>query len=110
MTLDYNAILLIVFGIAALIMFVAFLLSRKYVAKKESGKSTSDMNSVQSPSGKEASASYSKDDVFNFMEFDKIQDNMIIQQNSEKYTAVIKCKGINYNLMSEVEQLAVEGL
>ena len=42
------------------------------------------------------------------MEFDKVQDNMIIQQNGEKYTAVIKCKGINYSLMSEVEQLSVE--
>ena len=42
------------------------------------------------------------------MEFDKIQDNMIISKKGEKYTAVIKCKGINYNLMSDVEQLSVE--
>lgn len=49
-----------------------------------------------------------KEDIFKFMEFEKIQDDMIISQNGNKCTAVIKCKGINYNLMSEVEQLSVE--
>ena len=33
---------------------------------------------------------------------------MIIQQNGEKYTAVIKCKGINYALsMAKVEDIIV---
>lgn len=49
-----------------------------------------------------------KDDVFNFMEFDRILDGMIVQNKGTKYTMAIKCKGINYDLMSEVEQLAVE--
>lgn len=57
---------------------------------------------------KNPNANVNKEDIFNFMEFDKIQDNMIVSKKGEKYTAVIKCKGINYNLMSEVEQLAVE--
>lgn len=57
---------------------------------------------------KNSKNSVNKEDIFNFMEFDKIQDNMIISKKGEKYTAVIKCKGINYNLMSDVEQLAVE--
>lgn len=57
---------------------------------------------------KNPNANLNKDDIFNFMEFDRIKDNMIISKKGEKYTAVIKCKGINYNLMSEVEQLAVE--
>lgn len=47
-------------------------------------------------------------DMFDFMEFDKISDNMIIQNNGKRYTMVIQCKGINYDLMSEVEQMAVE--
>jgi len=47
-------------------------------------------------------------DIFNFMEFDKIADNMILQEKGNKFTMVIQCKGINYDLMSEVEQMAIE--
>ncbi|MDD2375859.1 MAG: hypothetical protein PHD15_01210 [Clostridia bacterium] len=47
-------------------------------------------------------------DMFNFIEFNKIVDDMIIQEKESKYTMVIQCKGINYDLMSEIEQLAVE--
>lgn len=42
------------------------------------------------------------------MEFDKILDDMIVQDKENRFTMAIKCKGINYDLMSEVEQLAVE--
>ena len=55
--------------------------------------------------GKEAVA---RDDIFKFMEFDRILDDMIVQKNGTRFTKAIKCKGINYDLMSEVEQLAVE--
>lgn len=47
-------------------------------------------------------------DIFEFMEFDRIVDNMILQENEKKYTMIIQCKGINYDLMSEIEQMAVE--
>ena len=47
-------------------------------------------------------------DIFDFMEFDKIEDDMIIQNGDSRFTMVIQCKGINYDLMSDVEQLAVE--
>lgn len=47
-------------------------------------------------------------DVSEFMEFDRIVDNMILQENERKYTMIIQCKGINYDLMSEIEQMAVE--
>ncbi|MBQ8379680.1 MAG: hypothetical protein IJX34_02570 [Clostridia bacterium] len=47
-------------------------------------------------------------DVFDFMEFDSVEDDMIIQNSGNRYTMVIQCKGINYDLMSDIEQLAVE--
>lgn len=47
-------------------------------------------------------------DIADFMEFDKIADNMIVQNGGKRYTMVVQCKGINYDLMSEVEQMAVE--
>ena len=42
------------------------------------------------------------------MDFDKIEDNMIVQNNKTKYLMAIECEGINYDLMSEVEKTAVE--
>ena len=47
-------------------------------------------------------------DMFDFMEFDRIADNMIIQNKESRFTMVIQCKGINYDLMSDVEQMSVE--
>lgn len=47
-------------------------------------------------------------DMFKFIEFEKIVDDMILQEKENKYTMVVQCKGINYDLMSEVEQIAVE--
>ncbi len=51
---------------------------------------------------------YSKQSILNFMEFDKIQDNMIIQKNGLKYLMVLQCQGINYDLMSVEEKNGVE--
>lgn len=65
-----------------------------------------DETSNKSPS-KEADL-YPKEDLSKFMEFDKIEDDMIVQENGEKYVMVLKCQGINYDLMSETEMLAVE--
>ena len=42
------------------------------------------------------------------MQFDKIEDNMIVQDNGQRYLMVIECEGVNYDLMSQVEKTAVE--
>ena len=57
--------------------------------------------------GKEATE-YTKESIFSFMEFDGIEDNMIIQKDGKKYLMVIECQGINYDLMSGVEKTSVE--
>lgn len=51
---------------------------------------------------------YNKLSIYDFMQFDKIEDNMIVQNNGSRYLMVIECDGINYDLMSEVEKTAVE--
>lgn len=43
-----------------------------------------------------------------FMEFDEIVDNMIVRKNRQQYVMVIQCKGVNYDLLSEEEKIAVE--
>jgi len=108
-----EVIQLIVLGALLLFAGIVFLIAR---GKNNSGsKSTSAKTSSKKTSGskesaykKNPNADVQKEDIFKFMEFDRIEDNMIISQNGEKYTAVIRCKGINYYLMSEIEQLSVE--
>lgn len=50
----------------------------------------------------------STESIFDFMEFDEIKDNMIIRKNRKQYVMVVKCKGVNYDLMSEEEKVSVE--
>lgn len=51
---------------------------------------------------------YNRESIYNFMEFDKIEDNMIIQKNGKRYLMVVECQGVNYDLMSKMEKIAVE--
>lgn len=51
---------------------------------------------------------YNKQSIFSFMEFDKIEDNMIVKKDGKTYLMVIECQGINYDLMSGVEKTSVE--
>lgn len=57
---------------------------------------------------KQKPTSYTKLSVFDFMQFDKVEDNMIIQDGGARYLMVIECEGVNYDLMSGVEKTAVE--
>ena len=43
-----------------------------------------------------------------FMEFEKVEDNMIIQKKGRRFLMVIECQGVNYDLMSKVEKVGVE--
>ncbi len=49
-----------------------------------------------------------KGSIMDFMEFEKVQDNMIIAKSRKKYLMVVECKGVNYDLMSQPEKVGVE--
>lgn len=57
---------------------------------------------------KKTSKTFSIGSVFDFMEFEKIEDNMIIQKKGSRYIMVVECQGINYDLMSQAEKVGVE--
>ena len=59
-------------------------------------------------SAEKTAVQYSKQSIFSFMKFDKIEDDMIIRKNGTKYLMVIECQGINYDLMSGLEKNSVE--
>lgn len=95
-------VLIIILGIALGAIVVLIFLSGK-------GNSTRlEENSQRELSKNNPKATFNKHDVMKFMEFDKIEDDMIIQENGTKFVMVLKCQGINYDLMSETEMLAVE--
>lgn len=75
---------------------------------KSKGKKESSTSQTVATTASKSTKSYQTESVFDFMEFDKIEDNMICTKNGAKYVMVVECQGVNYDLMSEVEKNAVE--
>lgn len=50
----------------------------------------------------------SVESINDFMEFDEIVDNMIVRKNRTQFVMVLQCNGVNYDLMSQDEKIAVE--
>lgn len=91
------------------IVLLGFILGIIVVLIYSEGKGVSKKIEDNSNKGTSKEADlHPREDLSKFMEFDKIEDDMIVQENGEKYVMVIKCQGINYDLMSETEMLAVE--
>lgn len=97
------AIVLIAMVMLLAVLCMLYMKSRN--KKPEPAKATSQVAGKKE--GK-SSKNYSVESVFDFMEFDNIEDNMISTKNGGKYVMVVECQGINYDLMSEVEKNAVE--
>lgn len=76
--------------------------------KKSSDRDNLEGDNVQTLNNSSSSSYTNKDSIYNFMEFDDIKDNMIIRKNRLQYVMVIRCRGINYDLMSEEEKTSVE--
>ena len=96
---------IISFAIIILGGILVFLLYKNKKAKLEGEEKAGDKNAEakKSENKQQGRASIKK-----FMEFDDILDNMIVRKNRQQYIMVIKCKGINYDLLSEEEKIAVE--
>ena len=106
MTYILQAILMIlgvVLGILliVLVVIIAKKISNRNIEKKENKKNKKNEKVS-------ATAGYNKQSIFDFMDFDRIEDNMIIQKDKVKYIMVIECQGINYDLMSGIEKVSVE--
>lgn len=79
-----------------------------YLSYKNKKSSEEEEKTVVQGSTTKVATEYTKKSIFKFMQFDKIEDNMIVQDNKQKYLMVIECEGINYDLMSQMEKTAVE--
>ena len=101
-------IIIVVIVILLIALVVVYFMSRNKKEKKQNG--TSDFSSPEEAKAKTTSKvkTFAVESVIDFMEFEKVEDNMIIGKNGTKYLMVVECQGINYDLMSEVEKNSVE--
>lgn len=107
--------IVLIFMIVILGILCIWYLILKTKANREQKKSEEKLklSSKEIKSNKEkrkssVSTNYNVQPLINFMEFDKIEDNMIVQKKGKRYLMVIQCQGVNYDLMSQVEKVGVE--
>lgn len=101
MMMLYIALGVIIFILIALVGFLLIMKAKDKKQEKVSQKNNRKTTGEVDPMAE-------KQSIFNFMEFDKIEDNMIIQKNGNRYVMVVNCQGVNYDLMSGVEKAGVE--
>lgn len=103
--LSVSLIVLVSIFFILLVILVVLMLKDK---NKNKVKSTGNSNSSENNKNVKKDIEYSKNSIFSFMEFDKVEDNMIIRKNGKQYIMVIECQGVNYDLMSGLEKNSVE--
>ena len=106
---NLNTLSLVLTVVIVIIVILLAILCMVYFMSKTKKKKTEEVVHTENTSKElPKSKTFAVESVMDFMEFDKIEDNMIVQKNGNKYIMVIECQGINYDLMSEVEKNAVE--
>ena len=104
LTLVLAIISVIIFLILAVLAIVYFKMKNNTGTENSKPVNTEEADGEKLPKSK----TYAIASVNDFMEFDKIENNMIIQNNGAKFIGVVGCQGINYDLMSQAEKNSVE--
>lgn len=104
---QFLTIILVALVVILFILFTIFIvLSVK--RRNENKPKKEKKEEIPVASKPKETTSYNKQSIYNFMEFDKVEDNMIIRKNGTRYIMAIECQGINYDLMSGMEKNSVE--
>ena len=101
MGLNIMLIVLVVI-IIALVVAYYFLVYKSKVNKEEREKAKEIKTANKEFNG------ITRETTDKILDFDEIKDDMIIRKNGQQYIIVIKCKCINYDLLSEEEKESVE--
>jgi len=103
-------ILLVVMIFILMILSIIFLVLKSKENKKKNTKEISkeENKNKDKTKLKAGNTEYNKQSIMDFMEFDKVEDNMIVQKDGKRFLMVVECQGVNYDLMSRVEKVAVE--
>ena len=104
----------ILVGIIVLLICIYVYIDRKKETKEQT-TAIYDQKKEEDVSTKKQRQDYgqfqgelTKESIYEFIEFDEIKDGMIIRKNRNQYVMILQCNGINYDLMSENEKVAVE--
>ncbi len=103
-----TVILGIMIGILCILCIVFLVLKLKSREHKEKKTMKQQEENSKIKSKTLTTQNYTKESIFKFMEFDKIDDNMILQKGGKRFLMVIECQGVNYDLMSGLEKNSVE--
>ena len=103
--MDDKVIILFIAGISIIVVILLCILAYLYVKDKLAKKSQEEDLDLPANETDEKKAQKS---IFKFMEFDTVEDNMIVQDGGKRYLMVIECKGVNYDLLSGVEKNGIE--
>ena len=106
-----NIILVVVLvGVLVLALVALAIIFKIKNSKKQAAKDKMQQQvpEIKNPENLITRAGETMNSIYEFMEFDSINDNMIVRKNSGHFVMVIECKGINYDLLSEDEKNAVE--
>ena len=104
-----NIALYIMLGVMfVLLIALAFVAINMQLKKRRETEELNKNKETNNFSTKTKTKNFTINSVFDFLEFDKIEDNMIIQKNGTRYVMVVECQGINYDLMSQAEKIGVE--
>lgn len=93
-----------VIGIVVIVLIFVWFTIRAKEKRAEREKASAE---YEKSHVKKSQVIYTPESIIDFMDFDKIEDNMIIQKRG-KFLMVVECQGINYDLMSEMEKVSVE--
>ncbi len=103
LTMLVSILFILIFLIVVCAIILYFLkIKKKQSNKEKNNEEYSESTSTQSSSG------IRTENVKKFLNFDEIKNNMIIRNGRTQYLMVIQCQGVNYDLLSEEEKVAVE--
>ena len=100
-------LLILLAGVIGIIVFVLILVWFIIRSKEKRAEREKQNEEYEKTHVKKSQVIYTPESILDFMDFDKIEDNMIIQKKG-KFLMVVECQGINYDLMSEMEKVSVE--
>ena len=110
-----SQILMIVLGVmifVLVVLFIIFLVLKTKERMKENEINHHEIADKKTTKKKASKPtidnSYTKQSIMDFMEFDKIEDNMIVQKKGRRFLMAVECQGVNYDLMSKMEKVSVE--
>lgn len=105
-----NIVLVVMVCILAILIIalVVIKVKEKSREKKIFNKGNTENDKKQKHNEIKNVETYQKESIYDFMDFDTIEDNMIVRKKGTRFVMVVKCTGSNFDLASEDEKLAIE--